>query len=205
MAIDRRPRRVAATLVTEGVAVYEVWPYVLAIFLSGSVMTALGLTILASNGLVLAGMVLTSLGIASMWLPGRGAIRWRSLVVIVAFLVGNFCTAMALTLSASNQLLLVGMILSAIGIGGMWAYDKHGPLARAIFAAFVGGTSLQAIGLTEFPSNALIGVGMMLVSGGVFGMWLHAHPFRVVRDYERDEVISREIDQERQTLETHRT
>lgn len=194
MFVDRRPNHVAATLFTEGVAVHEIWPYVLAIFLSGGVMTAVGLTVASNDRLVLGGMMLTSIGIVSMWLPGRGALRLRTVAVIATFLLGNFCTAISMTLSASNQLLFVGMVLSALGIGGMWAIDKHGLLARAIFVAFVRGTSLQALGLTVMPSDLLIGLVMTSVSGGIFGMWLHAHPYQAVRDYQRDEATGRAIE-----------
>ena len=189
----RPPHHVAAALFKEGVAVHEVWPYVLAIFICGGALTALGLTILSDDFLVLAGIVLTSVGIACMWLPGRGAVRSGKAFAVGAFLSGNFSTATALTLSTSNRLLLVGMILSAVGIASMWfiGVGKRGPLPMAIWAAFVLGTSLQAVGLTVFPAGPLVGAGMVLVSGGIFGMWLQAHPAPAVADFERAEVMNR--------------
>ena len=190
----RPPTHLVVSLRTEGVAVDDVWPYALAIFVSGGILTAVGLTILSNDAFVLAGMVLTSVGIVSMWLPGRGALRRSVALVIVTFLAGNLCTAIALTLSASNTLLLVGMMLSASGIGGMWIIGQHGATAKVICGTFIAGTTLQAIGLTVWPSSILIGFGMVAVSSGVFGMWLHAHPFRVVRDFQRDDATSRAID-----------
>lgn len=201
MAATQRPRRVVASLVTEGVSVSEVWPYVLAIFLSGGVLTALGLTVFFNDTLVFAGMLLTSVGIVSMWVPGRGAVRRRKALVIGFFLLGNLMTAVSLTVSTSNVLMLGGMTLSAIGIAGMWLIDKEGVLAQVISLAFVSGAALQATGLTVFRSDLLIGVGMVAVSGGIFGMWVHAHPFQLVRDYERDDLVSRAVDGQQKAVE----
>ena len=190
-------------LFREGVAVHEVWPYVLGIFVSGGVMTAVGLKVMGNDLLVLAGMVVTSVGIAGMWLPGRGPIRRGQASAVGTFLLGNSCTAASLTLVTSNPLLATGMILSALGIGGMWLIGKHGLIASGIFGTFVLGISLQALGLTVFPSDLSIGFGMMFVSVAIFGMWLHSHPFQFVRDYERDEVLGHAIQNQQETLDVH--
>ncbi len=163
------------TLFAEGVSVTQIWPYVLAIFIAGAASTALGITVAESDVMIMAGMVLTGIGIASMWLPGRGPLRLRTLAVILAFVAGSAFTAVALTIEPSNPLLFVGMMLSSVGISGMWAMDKEGRLARAVAATFVLGIFLQALGLTALPSDLLVMAGMLGVSTAVFGMWFEGN------------------------------
>lgn len=188
-------------VIREGIAVQEVWPFVFATFLGGGSLTALGLMVFSSDILVLAGIAMTSLGIAGMWLAGRGALRNDKAMAIGLFLFGNFCTAASLTLSSSNKLLLVGMVFSAAGIGSMWIIGKHGLFPRIIWSAFVFGTTLQAVGLTVFPSKMFVSAGMVLVSGSVFGMWLATHPAPHVRDWERQEVVNIGIEGGKQAVE----
>lgn len=184
------PTKIATALVHEGIAVHEVWLYVLAAFIGGGTLTALGVMVLSNDAFVLAGIALTSVGIVGMWLPGRGALRGAKLLAIGSFLFGNFCTAASLTLSSSNNLLLVGMIFSAAGIATMWLIGKQGLTARVIWCGFVAGTSMQAVGLTVSSSNLLVSAGMVIVSGSVFGMWMATHPAPHLRDWERQEVVN---------------
>lgn len=201
MSQFRRPSHIAGALLTEGIAVHEVWPYVLILFLGGGTMTALGIMVLSNDLLVFAGIVLTSVGIAGMWLPGRGPVRNGKALAIASFLFGNVCTAASLTLSASNNLLLTGMIFSSAGIGSMWLIGKRGLLPIIIWWTFVVGTALQALGLTVLPSKLIVSAGMMLVSGSVFGMWMKTHPAPHLRDWERQEVVNIGIEGERHAAE----
>jgi len=163
------------TLFAEGVSVRQIWPYVLAIFIAGAASTALGITVAESDTMIMAGMILTGIGIASMWLPGRGPLRLRTVAVLLSFVAGSAFTAVALTIQPSNPLLFIGMLLSSIGIAGMWSIGKEGRLARAVAATFVTGIFLQALGLTALPSDLLVMAGMLGVSTAVFGMWFEGN------------------------------
>ena len=83
--------------------------------------------------------------------------------------------AMTLTVQPSNVLFFAGMVLTGVGIIGMWLVGKTGPLAQGAAATFIGGVSAQAFGLTLTPSDPLVMAGMILVSGGVFGMWVYGN------------------------------
>ncbi|MDA0270506.1 MAG: hypothetical protein O2798_09215 [Chloroflexi bacterium] len=162
-------------LFAEGVSVGQVWPFVLAAFVGGGLSTAMGLTVAASDTLILVGMTLTGIAVVSMWLPGKGAIRWQTFAVMLAFVSGSACTAMALTVNPSNELLLLGMVLTSVGIAGMWGTGRVGRLPLGVCAFFVSGTSIQATGLTLMPSDFLVMAGMVLVSSSIFGMWFVAN------------------------------
>ena len=149
------------------------WVYVTPVFFAGSVTTAAGVTVAESDTVILLGMVLTGIAGVAMWLPGK-ALHVPTLAVMLAFVGGSALTALALTVNPSNTFFLWGMILTGFGIIGMWFIGKEGRLAQATAAAFLGGTTLQAFGLTVTPSDMLVMSGMVGVSIAVFGMWLYS-------------------------------
>jgi len=180
MTMSQQPRSAQSqikigTLFAEGVSVHQIWPYVLAIFLAGAASTALGITILESDKMIMAGMILTGLGIASMWLPGKGRLQLRTVLVLLAFVAGSVFTAVSLTIQPSNPMLFAGMVLSSTGIAGMWSIGKTGRLVLGVASTFVAGILLQAVGLTLAPSDLLVMMGMFLVSAAVFGMWFEGN------------------------------
>ncbi len=162
-------------LFAEGVSGAQIWPFVLAVFLAGGTCTAIGITVAENDLLILAGMILSGIGVVAMWLPGKGALRAATAGVLLAFVAGSACTAVSLTVNPSNPLLLAGMVLSAIGIAGMWLLGKQGRFPRAVAGSFVSGITLQAVGLTAVPSDVLVMLGMVLVPFAVFGMWFEAN------------------------------
>ncbi|MCB9483079.1 MAG: hypothetical protein H6675_03625 [Dehalococcoidia bacterium] len=162
-------------LFAEGVSVAQIWPYVFAVFLAGGTCTAVGITVAENDYLILAGMILTGVGVVSMWVPGKGALRPSTAGVLLAFVSGSVCTAISLTVNPSNPLLFAGMVLSSIGIAGMWLIGKESRFSRVVAACFVGGITLQATGLTAMPSDVLVMLGMVLVPSAVFGMWFEAN------------------------------
>lgn len=157
-----------------GGAASQTWLYILPLFLAGSVTTAVGVTIAESDQVILVGMVLTGMAVVAMWLPGKG-LNLMTLGVMAAFVGGSGLTALALTVNPSNAFFLWGMILSGAGIVGMWFIGKEGRLAQGTAACFLGGTALQAVGLTVSPSDTLVMAGMVGVSVAVFGMWLYSN------------------------------
>ncbi|MEX1022072.1 MAG: hypothetical protein WD058_02885 [Dehalococcoidia bacterium] len=152
----------------------QAWKFIMPVFFAGSVTTATGLTVIPNDSIILLGMVLTGIAVVSMWLPGKGGVRLQTAAVMLIFVTGSGLTGLALTVNPSNTLFFWGMVLTGIGIIGMWLVGKTGPLALGIAGAFVAGTSLQATGLTIAPSDALVMPGMILVSGSVFGMWVYS-------------------------------
>src|SRR5690606_5477498 len=121
------------------------------------------------------GMVLTGLAVIAMWLPGKGGLTLVTASVIGSFISGSALTAMALTVHPSNTFFLWGMVLTSLGIVGMWFVGKAGRLAQGTAACFVAGSALQAVGLTVSPSDAMVMAGMVAVSVAVFGMWLYSN------------------------------
>ena len=172
-AIQRRARTRLLIPLPVGVA-SQAWLYIMPLFLAGSVITAAGVTMAESDTVILVGMVLTGVAVVAMWLPGKG-LNLLTFGVMVAFVGGSGLTALALTVNPSNAFFLWGMILSGAGIVGMWFIGKEGRLAQGVAACFLGGTSLQAVGLTVSPSDALVMAGMVGVSVAVFGMWLYSN------------------------------
>ena len=162
-------------LFAEGVSVAQIWPYVLAVFLLGGTCTAIGITVAENDYLILAGMVLSGVGVVSMWLPGKGALRLSTTGVLVAFVAGSICTAISLTVHPSNPMLFAGMVLSSVGIAGMWLIGKESRFSRLVAGCFVSGITLQATGLTAVPSDVLVMLGMVLVPSAIFGMWFEAN------------------------------
>src|SRR5690606_28640551 len=88
------------------------WIYIMPVFFAGSVTTSVGLTIAASDRVILAGMVLTGLAVIAMWLPGKGGLTLVTASVIGSFISGSALTAMALTVHPSNTFFLWGMVLT---------------------------------------------------------------------------------------------
>jgi len=168
----RLPALRANTLLLAGDSNSRFWPFLLPVFLGGAVTTAFGLTIAESDQVIFVGMVLTGIAVVSMWLPGKG-LHLSTGTVITAFVTGSACTAMALTVQPSNGLFLAGMILTGVGIIGMWLVGKSGRLAQMTAGTFMSGISAQAVGLTVAPSDPLVMVGMIMVACGVFGMWVY--------------------------------
>jgi hypothetical protein len=150
------------------------WPLLLPIFLVGTVATAYGLTIAESDRIIFAGMVLTGIAVVSMWLPGKG-IRPSTTAVIMMFIIGSACTALSLTVQPTNTLFCAGMMLTGAGTIGMWMVGKTGKLATVTGVTFMSGISAQAFGLTITPSDPFVMLGMILIAGAVFGMWVYSN------------------------------
>lgn len=148
-------------------------PLIGLILFAGIATTAVGVTVAANDTVVLAGIVLSGIGVVAMWLPGQGGLRLSTSTVIGAFVIGSALTGLAMTVNTSNALLFWGMVLVGLGIIGMWWIGKSGLLAWAVALVFTLGNCLQAAGLTLAPSNVLVLCGMVLVGASIIGMWVY--------------------------------
>jgi hypothetical protein len=93
------------------------------IFIAGTVVTAMSMTINPSNPLLCAGMILTGVGTIIMWLVYVGKWGINAAIIAVLFTTGVCIEAVSLTVIPSDLLIMVGMIATGIGAFGMWAYE----------------------------------------------------------------------------------
>ncbi len=93
-----------------------------ALFIIGSVLTAISMTIDPSNPLLCAGMILTGLGTIVMWQVSVGKWGFSAAVVAVLFSAGIILEALSLTVIASDLMVMIGMIATGMGAFAMWAF-----------------------------------------------------------------------------------
>ncbi len=132
LTIAEDDRVIFAGMVLTGFGVVSMWlpgkgirlstVTVIAAFILGSACTAMALTVQPSNALFFAGMVLTGIGTIGMWLVGKEG-RVAHLTA-TTFLGGITAQAVGLTVAPSDPLVMVGMILVAASVFGMWVYSN---------------------------------------------------------------------------------
>lgn len=93
------------------------------VFIAGTVLTAMSMTINPSNPLLCGGMILTGLGTIVMWLIYIGKWGISAALVAVLFSAGVIMEAIGLTIAPSDLLIMIGMIATGIGAFGMWAFE----------------------------------------------------------------------------------
>jgi hypothetical protein len=93
------------------------------VFIAGTVLTALSLTLIPTNPLLCAGMIATGIGTIAMWLVYVGKLGVNSLVVALLFTAGVITEAVSLTVYPSDLYIMIGMIITGIGAFGMWAFE----------------------------------------------------------------------------------
>lgn len=93
------------------------------LFIAGSVLTSMSLTINPSNPLLCGGMILTGLGTVLMWLMSVG--KWGLYAALVAalFTAGITLEAVSLTVISSDLMIMIGMIATGLGAFAMWAFE----------------------------------------------------------------------------------
>ena len=93
-----------------------------ALFIVGSVLTAVSMTIDPSNPMLCGGMILTGLGTIVMWQVSAGKWGFNAAVVAVLFTGGIVLEALSLTVISSDMMVMIGMIATGMGAFGMWAF-----------------------------------------------------------------------------------
>jgi hypothetical protein len=90
------------------------------------------------------------------------------------FFVGTIITAAGTTVSKSDMIVFVGMVIMGLGVVAMWLAETGKPGLKSIPGplAFIGGSVLTAMSITIIPSNPLLCIGMILTCGGTMAMWL---------------------------------
>src|SRR4030042_462515 len=93
------------------------------VFIAGTVITAMSMTISPSNPLLCGGLFLTGIGTAAMWLIYVGKWGINTHLIAILFTTGVIIEAVSLTVVPSDLLIMVGMIATGIGAFGMWAFE----------------------------------------------------------------------------------
>jgi len=93
------------------------------IFILGTMLSAMSMTITPSGELLCGGMILTGIGTIIMWLVWVGRLGINSAIVAILFAVGIIIEAISLTVMPSDLLIMIGMIATGIGAFGMWAFE----------------------------------------------------------------------------------
>jgi hypothetical protein len=93
------------------------------VFIGGSVLTALSLSLVPSNPLLCLGMILTGAGTIAMWVVWIGGWTGGTFLVGVLFAAGIITEALGLTVVPSDVMILAGMIATGLGAFAMWAYE----------------------------------------------------------------------------------
>ena len=86
-----------------------------ALFIVGSVLTAVSMTIDPSNPMLCGGMILTGLGTIVMWQVSAGKWGFNAAVVAVLFMGGIVLEALSLTVITSDMMVMIGMIATGMG------------------------------------------------------------------------------------------
>jgi hypothetical protein len=95
------------------------------VFLAGSLLSAMSMTIYPSNALLCGGMILTGAGTLGMWVLSLEKRELSVIFVAVLFMAGIALEAVSLTLIDSNLMIMIGMIATGIGAFTMWAYETN--------------------------------------------------------------------------------
>lgn len=161
------------------------WLRVSPIFFLGTIITATGTTLLESDMIIFAGMVIMGLGVVAMWIAETGRFSIKYLPAPLVFMAGTVITAMSMTVVPSNPLLCGGMILTGLGTIVMWLIyvGKWNTGAAIVALLFTAGIVIEALGLTIIPSDLMIMIGMIATGIGAFAMW----SFELVLDTEEEE------------------
>jgi hypothetical protein len=93
------------------------------VFMLGSILTAMSMTIIPSNPLLCAGMILTGLGTMVMWLIAKESWTINGILVGLLFMAGITLEAVSLTVFPSDVMIMIGMIATGFGAFAMWAFD----------------------------------------------------------------------------------
>ncbi len=99
------------------------------------------------------------------------------------FFAGTFATSAGITVAKNDMMVLLGVVLTGIGVIAMWLPGKGGLRLStgAVLGAFVGGTLLTALSLTIRPTNDYLFWGMVLLGLGIVGMWLIGKSDRIAQ------------------------
>jgi hypothetical protein len=125
---------ILAGMIIMGLGIVAMWiaetgkPSILSItgplvFLGGSLLTAMSMTVNPSNPLLCAGMILTGAGTMAMWILSLEKKELSVIFVAVLFMAGIALEAVSLTLVDSSTMIMIGMIATGIGAFAMWAYE----------------------------------------------------------------------------------
>jgi hypothetical protein len=95
------------------------------IFLIGSMLSAVSMTINPSNMLLCIGMIMTGFGTIAMWVVMVEGWSTGAVIVSVLFSGGIITEALGMTVIPSDMMIMAGMIATGLGAFSMWAYETH--------------------------------------------------------------------------------